>query len=134
MTIHQIKSKITELAQKHTAIDEETLGDFFEAELLEIQAEDLIVAFCEEKGYLINGFPTKKRLLPEEELDEDDYFCRERFQLYLDRLGCQKEDVAELTWHYTVAFWPGTYDSKEEFVELTKAHVEDGNLYDVTLD
>jgi hypothetical protein len=135
MTIEQIKTKITELAKKHASINEENLGDFNDAELLETQAEDLIIAYCEEKGYLVNGFPTEKRQLSEEELDDYDceYFCRERFDLYLDILTYQKEDVAELTWHYTHLFWPDTFKSKEYFVELAKERVECGVFYDVEL-
>ena len=65
MTPEEIKLKITELASKHQETDDN--GD---AELFETEAEHLIVAHCEEKGYLIKGFPTEKRKLPEEELEE----------------------------------------------------------------
>lgn len=135
MTIEQIKFKIAELAQKHAAIDEDGISEFKDAEWIETQAEDLIIAYCEEKGYLVNGFPTEKRQLSEEELDDYDgeYFCKERFDLYLDILTYQKEDVAELTWHYTYLFWPDTFKSKEDFVEQAKERVECGVFYDVKL-
>lgn len=134
MTVEQIKSEITELAQKHAAIDEVSIDEFKDAELLEINAEDLIIAYCEKKGYLVNGFPTEKRQLSEDELDDDDYFCRERFHLYLDLLTIQKDDVAELTWHYTNSFWPDTYESKEYYVDVAKERTEDGRFYDVTIE
>jgi hypothetical protein len=133
MTVEEIKIKITELAKKHAAINEENLGDFNDVELQETQVEDLIVAYCEEKGYLINGFPTEKRQLDEDELDDEDYFCRERFQLYLDILTFQKDDVAELTWHFTESFWPEEFPSKKDFVAQAKERVECGVFYDVEI-
>jgi hypothetical protein len=133
MTIYQIKIKISDLAKKHAAINEENLGDFKEAELFEMQAEDLIVAYCEAKGYLINGFPTEKRQLDEDELDDENYFCRERFQLFLDILTYQKDDVSELTWHFTHSFWPEEFTSKKDFVAEAKERVECGVFYDVEL-
>lgn len=135
MTHEEIKAKITELAQKHAAIDEVEISDFKDAEWLEIQAEDLIIAYCEEKGYLVNGFPTEKRLLSEEELDDydGDYFCRERFHLYLDILTYEKSDVAELTWHFTHLFWSDTFKSKEEFVELAKERADCPVFYDMKI-
>ena len=133
MTIQEIKKKITELAQKHAANDENKISDINDADYLETLAEDLIIAYCEEKVYLINGFPTEKRKLDLEELDDDDYFCRERFFLYLDILTYQKQDVAELTWHFTNSFWPGTFTSKQDFINQAKERVDCGGFYDVTL-
>jgi hypothetical protein len=129
MTVQEIKEKITELAQKHAAIDEHDLSDIKDAEFLETWAENLIIAYCEENAYLINGFPTEKNL---EELDED-YFCRERFHLYLDMLTCQHKDVAELTWHYSNSFWPETFEPLEDFIDQAKKRIDSNGFYDVTL-
>ena len=133
MKIEETKSKLTELSKKHAAIDENNPGDFVDAEYLESQAMDLIIAYCEEKGYLINGFPTEKRKLAIEELDDEDYFSMERFQLYLDMLTYQKDDVAELNWHFTDSFWPGTFNNKQEFIKEAKERVEGGGFYDATI-
>lgn len=133
MYLEQIKIKITELAQKHAAINEDKPSDFDDAEYLESQAIDMIIAYCEDKGYLINGFPTEKRKLDIEELDDEDYFSKERFHLYLDILTYQKEDVAELTWYFTDSFWQGTFATKQEFINGAKDRVECGGFYDVTL-
>lgn len=133
MTVEQIKTKITELAKRHGAIDEVSLNDFDDAELLEWEANRLIISYCEENAYLINGFPTEKRKLSEEELDDEDYFCSERFDLYQDMLTYQKDDVAELMWHFTESFWPGTFESKEDYIESAQLRVEGGGFYDVTL-
>jgi hypothetical protein len=122
MTFNEIKYQISNLAQKHASIEEDSINDFSDAEWLEEEAEDLIVTYCEENGYLINGFPSEKRKFAEEELD-DDYFCRERFQLYLDMLTTEKNDVADLMWHYNSSFWPSYYLSKDEYLEFVKANI-----------
>jgi hypothetical protein len=44
MTIQEIKNSISELAKRHAAIDEKNIGDITHAELLESQAQDLIIA------------------------------------------------------------------------------------------
>ena len=70
--------------------------------------------------------------ISDEEYDED-YFCSERYDLYLDLLTLEKTDVAELTWHYTSSFWTDLFESKEEYLEHTKSCVEDGGFYNVSL-
>jgi len=138
MIIEEIKQKITELAQKHASIDEKTFDNIKGAELFESDARHLIIRYCENQGYLINGFPTeiKRRYendeISDEEYDED-YFCSERYDLYLDLLTLEKTDVAELTWHYTSSFWTDLFESKEEYLEHTKSCVEDGGFYNVSL-
>jgi hypothetical protein len=126
MEIEAIKNKITELAKEHQAIDIPTVDEIQFAEMIEIEAEDLIVAYCEHQGYLISGFPTEKRKLVEEEL-EDDYFCRERFQLYLDTLAIEKDDVAEIWWHYNNSFWPDWAEEKVTFLNQIKENLESGS-------
>lgn len=132
MTKQEIKNSISELAKKHATINEANVEDISNAELLESQAQDLIIAFCEEKGYLVNGFPTERRQLDEKELN-DDNFSQEHFLLYLDILTYQREDVAELTWHYTESFWPQTFESKEDFIVAAKERADSDSFYDVSL-
>jgi hypothetical protein len=129
LTPDEIKGRILLLSQKHKSTGDE-LDDFTESELIEQEAERLIVDYCVNKGYLINGFPTEKKLLPIEELEED-YFCRERYQLYLDTLSTKYDDVAELTWHYVSCFWEEQYDNKEDYVQSLIDTL--GLFYDVKL-
>ena len=129
--IEEIKAQIVVLAQQHKDTDAD-LDDFKDAELIEKEAEQLIVNYCEAKGYLINGFPTEKKQLPEEELEEN-YFCRERYQLYLDTLAIQHEDVAELMWCYVSSFWEDQYECKEEYLQNLKDNLDSGVFYDVTI-
>ena len=138
MNLEDIKQKISHLAQKHSSIPENDLSDFGNAEILESEAFHLIVDFSESQGYLINGFPTEIRNryendeLSDEEYDED-YFCLERYELYLDTLTLQKDDVAELMWHYANSFWPDQFESKEDYIESIKIQIESGVFYDVIL-
>jgi hypothetical protein len=126
-----IRATIVELAQEHKATGND-LDDFKDAELIEKEAEQLIVKYCEAKGYLVNGFPTEKKQLPEEELEED-YFCQERYQLYLDTLASQHEDVAELMWCYVSSFWEDQCESKEEYLQNLKDGLDSGVFYNVTI-
>jgi hypothetical protein len=138
MNLEDIKQKISHLAQKHSSIPENDLSDFGNAEILESEAFHLIVDYSESKGYLINGFPTEIRNryendeISDEEYDED-YFCLERYELYLDTLTLQKDDVAELMWHYANSFWPDQFESKEDYIESIKIQIESGVFYDVIL-
>ncbi|MFN7313566.1 MAG: hypothetical protein ACK5UI_08795 [Bacteroidota bacterium] len=131
MDIDNIKSKLHTLSQQHKATGDD-LDDFKDSELIEKEAERLIVQYCESKGYLVNGFPTEKRQVPEEELEED-YFCQERYQLYLDTLATQHEDVAELMWCYVSTFWEDQCESKEEYLQNLKDGLDSGMFYDVTI-
>ena len=132
MTKEQIKNKIEVLAKQYHQADEEELG-FEIIYLYEQEALNCIVQFCESKGFLINGFPTHKRLIiPEEE--QGDYFTDERFQFYLDCLVIEKEDIADLMWNYTSKFWPDYFESKEVYIETINFQLNSSNFYDVNLE
>lgn len=131
MSPEQIKERIGELHKKHDAIGNDN-SELWLAESYEVEAEDLIVAYCEERGYLVNGFPTEKRNLDDDEHD-DEYFSTERFRLYLDTLAVQKDDVAELLYYYNSTFWPNFEETKQEFIERLKYQLENGTMYDVEL-
>lgn len=126
------KTTIISLSKEHQKSDDDIDG-FKDAELIEYNAEQLIVAYAEKNGYLINGFPTEKKQLPEEELEED-YFCRERYQFYLDTLATQKDDVAELMWCYVSSFWVDQYESKEEYLQSLQDNLDSGVFYNIKID
>jgi hypothetical protein len=132
MKLDEIKKEILFLADKHQSIDENDLDAFDDADLIELRAERMIINYCEQQKYLINGFPTEKKKI-EDELDED-YFSRERYQLYLDTLATTKNDIADLLWCYTSNFWPDSFSSKEEYLQTIKEQIESGIFYDVDLD
>ena len=124
-----ILSKIKQLAQKHHAIDEEQLNEFKDAELLELEAEQLIIDYCENQSYLINGFPIEKKAMADEL--EEDYFSRERYQYYLDRLVMEKEDVADLMWCYISGFWPDYFETKQEYIATIKEQLNSDFFYEI---
>ena len=129
MTKQEIKNKIEVLAKLHHQADEELLG-FEIIYLYEREALNNIVQYCECKGYLINGFPTQKRLIiPEEE--QGDYFTDERFQYYLDLLSLQNEEVAELNYTYQKSFWPDSIETLEEFMASIQFQINSANFYEV---
>ncbi|NDA64513.1 MAG: hypothetical protein EBX50_21160 [Chitinophagia bacterium] len=120
MNLEDIKQKISHLAQKHSSIPENDLSDFGNAEILESEAFHLIVDYSESQGYLINGFPTEIR-----NRYENDEIS--------DTLTLQKDDVAELMWHYANSFWPDQFESKEDYIDSIKIQIESGVFYDVIL-
>jgi hypothetical protein len=130
MFIEEIKLRINILAQKHKSNDEYGIDEFKDSELLELEAEKLIIDYCEEKKYLIEGFPTEKKKI-KDELDED-YFCSERYHYYLDCLTVEKEDVADLMWCYVSSFWPDYFESKEEYILTIDEQLNSGVFYEVT--
>lgn len=127
--MNNIKIKIIQLAQNHHATDEKGIDELKDSELLEIDAENLIIAYCEEKKYLIKGFPTEKKKI-KDQLDED-YFCRERYQYYLDCLTIEKKDVVELMWCYVSCFWPDYFKSKQEYILTIKGQLNSGVFYEI---
>lgn len=124
-------NRIKFLSTEHIKLNSD-LSDEKDAEQIELEVEQLITSYCEAKGYLVNGFPTEKRQVPEEDLEED-YFCQERYQLYLDTLATQHEDVAELMWCYVSSFWEDQCESKEEYLQNLKDNLDSGVFYDVTI-
>lgn len=131
LLIEHLKTKIVELAQEHKATGDE-LDDFKDAEQIEQEAEQLIAEYFEGKGYLVNGFPTEKKKLPEDELEEN-YFCRERYQLYLDTLATLHDDVADLMWYYVSSFWEDQYESKKDYLLNLRENLDSGAFYNVTI-
>jgi hypothetical protein len=129
MEIQEIKEAITELAQKYQLSDEGAIG-FEMVYLYEQEAEDLIIGYCEQKRYLIEGFPTDKRKTIPLEF-QDDYFCKERFQFYLDKLSLQKHEIAVLTYHYQKSFWPDSIGTFDEFMTSIHFQINSANFYEV---
>lgn len=129
MTKQEIKNKIEALAKQYHQADEEQLG-FEIIYLYEQEALNSIVQYCECKGYLINGFPTQKRLIIPEE-NHEDYFTDERFQYYLDLLSLQKEEVAELNYTYQKSFWPDSMGTLDEFMASIQFQINSTNFYEI---
>ena len=127
MEILDLKIQIENLAIEHDQLND--WEDLSQAEFLEEAAEDLIIAYCRNNNYLINGFPDEKlKVIPEEEFD--DYFCRERYRLYLDLLTIQKNDVAELMFYYYSLLYVNSWEIISDFIQFTEEEIK---MYDMEI-
>lgn len=124
-----LQNKINALAQKHTQADE-----LWEAETIESDVEKIVIDYCIEKGYNINGFPHKlleKNIDIEEFCDSNGIDISDAYKQYLDYLIIENEDVGEIMWYYSTTFWPNQYDSKIEYINIVKTLMEsEGGIKD----
>ena len=126
-----LKGKITELAIKHNAAGND-LENLEESSWLEEEALMLIADLCEKTGRIVEGFPHDKRELAKtNDYYDDEYFCLERFQLYVDTISIESTIVGDLNWHYVNSFWPGTFENKKEFIDSIYLRIQSGVFYDV---
>ena len=130
MEIAEIKEEILKIYPKWNE-----LGDSYDdekyAEIYESVVRSLIIAYCENKGYEVEGYPFQKRILGEtDDFYDDDYFCFWRNIKYLDVLATTKEDVLDLLYFYTITFWSDYEGSKEEYRKEILEHIR-VNTYDV---
>lgn len=115
MEIEQIKAEIEKIFHHWKNTSNSIAGDK-DAELEESFVRDLIIAYCENKGYEVDGYPFQKQILGETDSRYDeDYFCYERNLKYLDILATIREDVMELMYFYGITFWPDQMESKDEY-------------------
>lgn len=130
MEIEKVKVEITELYQRWKA-----LGDSFDddkyAEIYEGSVRSLIIAYCESKGYEVEGYPFQKRILGETDNSYDeDYFCYERNLKYLDVLATTHDDVLELMYFYNKTFWSDQVGSQEEYRSYILENIK-SNCYNI---
>jgi len=129
--INTFTEKINELALKHKAAGN-NIDDIEETSWLEKEALMFIAEFCEKSGMNVNGFPHDKRALAKtDDYYDDEYFCLERFQLYVDTISLESGIVADLNWHYVNSFWPAEFESKKEFLESIHLRITSGVFYDI---
>ena len=115
MEIEKIKAEILHIYSHWKNTSNSIAGDK-DAELEESFVRDLIISYCESKGYEVDGYPFQKRILGETDNEYDeDYFCYERNLKYLEVLATIKEDVMELMYFYGKTFWRDQMESKEAY-------------------
>jgi hypothetical protein len=124
MNPQAIKKAITKIAVIH-AQSGDTLDDIKETDFLEQEAFNLIIGYCHDLKYKVDGFPS----------DSTDYdeLTEEHWMLYVDKLTLVHDDVAQLHWHWVISFWPDEYKNYEVFLDMIKERIG-GSFYDVTLD
>ena len=129
--LDDIKRSLEQLAEKH-----QNYKDDGDAELIELDAQDIICNYCLEHNYEVNGFPNK---LTSKDIDIEEYYelydssVFEAYNQYIDYLALEKGDVAELMWYYTKSFWPDQFVSKTVYLENLKGLLESGVVYDFKL-
>jgi hypothetical protein len=112
-TISQIKELIVEIHEKWSAVGD-SLSDFKDAEYYEQQIIDVIIEYCEDQKYAIEGFPFVHRELSKTNEDLDDDYFTERMDLYLNRVAYEHDDVFDLYHFYSNLFWPDFCESEED--------------------
>lgn len=127
MNINEIKNRITALAKEHVNI-ENGIENLKDSDWLEQEGFELIVDFCENQDYQVNGFPHQRK----DEL-KDDENEQEYYRLYVDILTISQEDVSDLHWHWVSSFWPNEYHNKADFISAIHDRLN-GSFYDVSLE
>lgn len=130
MEIEKIKTEISAIYPQWKNLSDSFDDDKY-AEIYESNVRDILLAYCESKGYEVDGYPFQKRILGETDNNYDeDYFCYERNLKYLDVLATIHEDVMELMYFYGITFWPDQMESKEEYKKRLLLDIKQ-NLYDI---
>lgn len=130
MEIAEIKEEIERHYRQWKLVPGD-IEDFTTAEIYENAVRSLIMAYCESKGYEVEGYPFQKRILGEtDDFYDEDYFCFWRNVKYLDVLATEKDDVLDLLYFYMVTFWIDYEGSKEEYKKQILEYIR-VNIYDV---
>jgi hypothetical protein len=125
MNFEEVLSAISNLAAQHSKSGDQ-VEDLKDTDWLENDAFNLIIDYCKEKNYQVNGFPDSITN------DDSTEISEEHWMLYVDKLTLTNSDVAELHWHWVSSFWPDQFKDKEEFVESISQRLS-GGFYDITL-
>lgn len=115
MEIEKIKAEILKIYPKWKSLGG-SLDDDKYAEIQESSVRQLIISYCESKGYEVEGYLFQKRILGQtDNYYDEDYFCYERDLKYLDVLASTQDDVLELMYFYGKTFWLDQIGSQEEY-------------------
>jgi hypothetical protein len=126
-SINEIKSKINELHQSWLEVGE-SLHDFKNAEYYEGFIIDLLLNYCKENKYEVEGFPFRHELLAKTDENIDSDYFSERYDLYLYRLANEKDDVFELLHYYWNLFWPDSIENTEDTKNSIEFEISDSEL------
>lgn len=130
MKIDAIKIEIEKQYQQWKLVPGD-IEDFTSAEIYESAVQSLIIDYCEDKEYMVEGFPFQKRILGEtDDYYDEDYFCYWRYVKYLDVLATTKEDVFELLYFYSCTFSKDWGITKQEYRKTLLEYIR-VNIYDI---
>jgi hypothetical protein len=122
MNPQDLKQAITVISGIHTRYSN-MVADPEGKDFLEKKAFNLIIGYCHEMKYKVEGLPSDYTLY-----DELTY---KHWMLYVDKLTLVHDDVAQLHWHWVISFCPDMYESFEVFLGEIKKRISGG--YDVIL-
>lgn len=127
MPISEIINAIHLLAEEHRHAGND-IDDLKDTDWLESKGFQLIINYCMNAGMLVNGFPGNidDGYLGDEEVTD------EHWQLYVDNLTVSNDEVAELHFAWTEAFWPRQFKNKQDLIESVQARLNN-SFYDVRL-
>lgn len=112
-SINEIKQEIIELHKNWSSVGD-SLSDFKDAEYFEQRINELLLGYCEDNKYEIDGFPFVHRELSKTNDEFDDDYFSERYDLYLFQVANEKSDVFELYHFYSNLFWPDFCENEED--------------------
>lgn len=118
MEIESIKERIGEIHKIWKTLGEGT--DCFKfGQIHESYVVHIISNYCVSQGYEVAGFPIQKRIFEIINANYDeDYFCQNRYEKYLDVLATRYDDVFELMYFYSSTFWPEQFNDKTRYREI----------------
>ncbi len=128
--IDRAKRGIQELSSKHSKLNDDIDNIAF-AEEYEIQAEMIILEYCLNKNYEVNGF--SPILLADNEEVEDINNYLEKLRLYFDLLSIKNKDVAELWLYYQSIFWPDYIETEDEMIARIHQQIDSGKFYRIDI-
>lgn len=112
------KNQICKLRKAWEATPDEIDG-FKDAEAIDSDVQDVIISYCEEKKYNVDGFTVEKLKALSE---EGDLFPYKKWEQFVERLALLHEDIVELLWFYHHTLWPNDdlWQDRESLVKYLK--------------
>ncbi len=111
MSVEEIISRISQLAHHYIQLEEKDYDGRKEVISFEQEALEMILQYCQHKGYQVSGFIGFQ--IESEENNHQDWMFNPQY--FLDVLTLEKADVAKIHWHYFSSFWPDFAKNKEDF-------------------
>lgn len=117
MDIKKVKKIIDE-----NKIEHENAEDW-EAEIVELEVYSAISDYCIERAYQANDFPQKlfdHNISISDYVDAEGIFTYDLLLEYIEIVALTKDDVADLLFYHSNAFWPNFKLGKEDMLQLIR--------------
>ncbi len=127
MKVEEIKNKIAVIHQSWLTVGD-SLDDFKDVEYYESKVIDLLIKYCRENKYAINGFPFLHEELAKTNEDLDSEYFSERYELYLYGVANENKDVLELLHYYWNLFWSDSIGDIEDTINTIKFEIKESEF------